>query len=138
MILAALGAAVPWFSQAASPAPFRVVVSPQNSATSVDRKFLADAFLKKVARWPDGEALRPVDLSAELPARARFSEDVIRRSVLAVRSYWQQQVFSGRDVPPPEMDTDDEVLRYVLRFPGAVGYVSGAADVERVKVVTVK
>jgi ABC-type phosphate transport system substrate-binding protein len=124
--------------EAASPPLFRLIVNPQNGATAVDRKFVADVFLKKTTRWPDGESAHPVDLTAEAPARAQFSEEVIRRSVSAVKSYWQQLVFSGRDVPPPELDRDDDVIRYVLRFPGGIGYVSGAANVDRVKVVAVR
>jgi ABC-type phosphate transport system substrate-binding protein len=139
VVLAVLGTAgLPLFSQAAAPLPYRVVVNPQNKTTSVDRKFVADIFLKKITRWPDGEVVHPVDLSPESPARARFSEEVLRRSVSAVKSYWQQLVFSGREVPPPELESDEEVLRYVLRFPGGIGYLSGAANVERVKVVTVR
>jgi len=131
----ALGASRPL---AASPPTYRLIVNPKNDATGVDRRFVADAFLKKITRWPDGESVHPVDLSAESLARARFSEEVIRRSVPAVKSYWQQLVFSGRDVPPPELDRDEDVIAYVLRFPGGIGYVSGAADVDRVKVVTIK
>lgn len=125
-------------ASSAPPPVYRVIVNPQNSATSVDRKFVADAFLKKVSRWPDGESVRPVDLTAESSTRAHFSDEVVRRSVPAVKSYWQQLVFSGRDVPPPELDRDEDVIRYVLRFPGGIGYVSGAANVDRVKVVTIK
>ncbi len=124
-------------SRPASP-PFRVIVNPQNQAASVDRRFLADAFLKKVSRWGDGEAVRPVDLGPDSAVRGRFSEDVLRRSVSAVKNYWQQLVFSGRDVPPPELDSDDQVVAYVLRFGGAVGYVSPAANVDRVKVLSLK
>jgi hypothetical protein len=58
--------------------------------------------------------------------------------VQAVKSYWQQVIFSGRGVPPPELESDEAVIRYVLRFPGAVGYVSGTADVRGVKVLAVR
>jgi hypothetical protein len=51
----------------------------------------------------------------------------LKRTVAAVRSYWQQRIFSGRDVPPPELDSDASVIAYVERTPGAVGYVSGDA-----------
>jgi ABC-type phosphate transport system substrate-binding protein len=117
---------------------YRLVAHPSNPTVSVDRRFLADAFLKKVTRWPTGERLRPVDLSAESLARKRFSDDVLNRSVPAVKSYWQQQIFSGRDVPPPELDSDEQVLQYVLKNPSALGYVSAAADVGQVKVLTLK
>jgi len=92
----------------------------------VDRKFLADAFLKKTTRWDDGELIRPVDQVPDSPVRRKFSEDVVKRSVAAVRSYWQQVIFTGRGVPPPEVGGDDEVVRYVLKYSGAVGYVSEA------------
>jgi hypothetical protein len=55
-----------------------------------------------------------------------------------VKSYWQQLIFSGRGVPPPELDTEEEVIRYVGRHPGALGYVSSYGEVGGVKVVIVK
>lgn len=125
-------------SVAASPVAYRVIVNPANPITTVDRKLLADIFLKKITRWDGGEAARPVDLRPDASPRQQFSDEVLRRSVGAVKSYWQQLVFSGRDVPPPEVDTDDQVIRYVLRFGGGVGYVSGAANLDRVKPVAVK
>ena len=125
-------------SRAASGPAFRVVASPGNPASAVDRRFLAEAFLKKTTRWADGSTIRPVDLNGESPVRQRFSEDVLGRSVLAVKNYWQQIVFSGRDLPPPELDTDDEVVRYVIKHDGAIGYVSGTANIERVKILTVR
>src|SRR5262245_3347801 len=68
---------------------FRLVVHPQRAGTELDRDFLADAFLKKVTRWPDGEPIRAVDLRFDAPARRSFCEQVLRRSLAAVRNYWQ-------------------------------------------------
>jgi ABC-type phosphate transport system substrate-binding protein len=138
MMLTLPGAAVVGADARPAPAGFQVIVNPANPAGSIDRKFLADAFLKKITRWPHEEAIRPVDLAPDSPVRRRFSDDVLKRSVAAIKSYWQQLVFSGRDVPPPELDTDEQVVKYVLRYPGAVGYVSGAANLENAKVLTVR
>lgn len=122
---------------APAPAPYRMIVHPKNPVFSVDRSFLADAFLRKIARWRHGEAIRPVDL-ADSPPRRKFTEDVLRRSVAAVRSYWQQQIFSGRGIPPPELDSDEAVVKYVLHNEGALGYVSGSADIGGAKVLAVR
>jgi ABC-type phosphate transport system substrate-binding protein len=126
-------AALVWFAvaggvsaQSAGPA-YRIIVHPSNQAASVTRRFLAEAFLKKTTRWPDGEAIRPVDLEPSSATRARFTEEVLARSVGAVKSYWQQLIFAGRDLPPPELESDAAVVRYVLRNSGAVGYISGDA-----------
>ncbi|HEX4620059.1 MAG TPA: hypothetical protein VH208_00705 [Myxococcaceae bacterium] len=117
---------------------FRLIVNPSNPATSADRQFLLDAFLKRVTRWDNGEAIHPVDLSGESLVRRRFSAEVLGRSVGAVQSYWQQALFSGRDVPPPELDSDEAVVQYVLRYRGAIGYVSDTADVKAVKILAVR
>src|SRR5438045_3323545 len=75
-----------------SPAAYKVIVNPQNPATQVERRFLLEAFLKKTTHWRHGEPIRPVDLAADSPARRRFSEDALNRSVAAVKSYWQQSI----------------------------------------------
>jgi ABC-type phosphate transport system substrate-binding protein len=117
---------------------FVVIVNAANPASSAERKFLSDAFLKKTTRWRGGETIRPVDQSADSGVRRRFSEDVLERSVTAVRSYWQQVIFSGRDVPPPELSGDGSVLEYVKNHAGAVGYVSGSAGTDGAKVLLVR
>jgi ABC-type phosphate transport system substrate-binding protein len=130
------GAAV--LAQPPPSAPYQVIVHPGNPASSASRRFLSDAFLKKITRWDGGTVIRPVDQNAESGVRRRFSEDVLKRSVNAVRSYWQQVIFSGRDVPPPELRDDAEVLEYVTKHEGAVGYVSGGASTTGVKVLSVR
>jgi hypothetical protein len=122
----------------AAPSAYRVIVNEASTLTALDRKFLTDAFLKKTTRWPGGELIRPVDLGTDSAVRRRFTEDVMRRSVAAVKSYWQSLIFSGRAVPPPELDSDEEVMRYVAKHAGAVGYVSGVGELTGVKVVAVK
>jgi len=124
-------------SRASSPA-FRVIVNPANASPALDRRFLTEVFLKRNTRWPTGELIRPVDQGTDSSVRRRFSEDVLNRSVAAVKSYWQQMIFSGRAIPPPELDSDEEVIRYVAKFPGAVGYISGTGELAGVKAVALR
>jgi ABC-type phosphate transport system substrate-binding protein len=114
---------------------FRVIVHPSNPATAVRRQFLEDAFLKKVTRWPGDGPIKPVDIGPRSAARTAFSKAVLRRSTAAIRSYWQQLIFAGRDVPPPELASDAEIVEYVLQRPGGLGYVSASADVGAAKLV---
>lgn len=121
------------------PAPgLRVIVNAENSVTAIDRKFLSDVFLKRVTQWGHLVTIRPVDQRPDAPARRQFSEEILKRSVPAVKTYWQQAVFSGRDVPPPELDSEEEVVRFVLRNPGAIGYVASGIDIGTARVLPVK
>ena len=125
-------------ARADAPPPFVVIVHPQNPYTSLDRGFLTDAFLKKVTRWPNGDVIKPVDLGGDSPVREKFSNEVLKRSVSAVKSYWQQIIFSGRDVPPPELASEDEVVKYVLGHPTAIGYVGGATRLGDARPITIR
>jgi ABC-type phosphate transport system substrate-binding protein len=118
-------------------APYRVIVNPQNTLVRINRTFLQDAFLKKKRHWPNDKVIHPVDLVASSRVRSNFSEGVLKRSVAAVKAYWQQRIFAGRDTPPPEFDSDEKIVAYVLKYEGAVGYVSGTADVLGARIVSV-
>jgi ABC-type phosphate transport system substrate-binding protein len=121
------------------PAPsYRIVVNPSNPTSTVERRFLEDVFLKKIKHWPSGEAIRAVDLEPSSPVRRRFTEEVLRLQLGAVRAYWQQRIFAGRDVPPPELDTDQDIILFVMKHAGAVGYVSTSAPASGLKVVSIK
>lgn len=117
---------------------FRVIVKDSHKAISLSRKFVADVFLKKTTRWGDGSAIRPVDQRSRSAVRRRFSSRILSRSVAAVRTYWTRLVFTGRGVPPPELNGDEAVIRYVRKHPGAIGYVSSKAELDGVKAVAIR
>lgn len=129
---AGLGTLEPLMAQV----PYRVVVNERNPIESVHREFLARAFLRKTREWPDGSLIRPVDLRASSPERQAFSAAVLLRSVGAVRRYWQQAIFSGIKVPPPELVSSEDALLYVQRYRGAVAYISTGIEPTGVKVIS--
>jgi len=117
---------------------FVVVVNDQNASAAMSRTVVSRFFLKKAARWENGAAVLPVDLPANSPIRDAFSREVLSKSVSSIKAYWQQQIFSGRDVPPPEKGDDAAVLEFVQSNPNAIAYVSAAATLPRgVKELTV-
>jgi hypothetical protein len=135
LALAALSAV----SLAEPPVPiYRIIVNPSNPVTVLDRRFIEDAFLKRIKTWSSGQVIHPVDLGPRSPVRARWTDDMFRRPLEALRAYWQQRIFSGRDLPPPELDSDADVIRYVVKHDGAIGYVSGSAALGAAKPVSLR
>ena len=110
-------------------AGYTVVVSAANPVATLTRDQASKLFLKKAPTWSDGREVAPVDQPEGSAVREAFTKAVLHKSVPAVKSYWQQQIFSGRGVPPTERPTDDEVLSYVRGNPAAIGYVSSSAAV---------
>jgi ABC-type phosphate transport system substrate-binding protein len=108
-----------------------VIVNAANPASGLSREEVARLFLKREKAWPDRKAVTVIDLAQGQAARNAFSLAVLKKPVSAVRAYWQQQIFSGRDTPPVEKGTEADVLEAVRSTPGAIGYVSGGVPLGR-------
>jgi ABC-type phosphate transport system substrate-binding protein len=119
---------------------FVVIVNTSVPGQSVRRADLAAVFLKKALRWGDGSPATPVDQSGSSAVRREFSDAVLKMPVSTVVQYWQKQLLSspGQLRLTVVKESDDEVLAYVARTSGAVGYVSlGTTLPDRVKVVSI-
>lgn len=117
----------------------QVVIHASNPTTTMNHTDLSRVFLKKVTVWKNGERILPVDLAPRSAIRERFSRTIHHRSVRAIQAFWQKQLYSGREVPPPELESDADVLSYLRRHPNAIGYVSATtslgSDLRRVVTV---
>ncbi|MDB4885415.1 MAG: hypothetical protein JWN79_853 [Gemmatimonadetes bacterium] len=117
-----------------------VVVNPRNPVVRLSHLQISKIFLGKLQAWDFNGTLQPVspvDLRTDSPLRAVFSQNVLRKSVSETAAYWRQELYAGRNVPPPEQSETDalETVRTVI---GAIAYVSDKADLKGVKVVTVQ
>jgi ABC-type phosphate transport system substrate-binding protein len=115
---------------------FKVIVNVDNSTTSLSPKELSDIFLKKHLKWKNNENIIPVDMSSRSAVREDFSNDIHGKTISAIKSYWQQFVFAGKGTPPIEKNSDIDVVEFVKKNSGAIGYVSLNSDVSGVKVVS--
>ena len=115
---------------------FLVVVHAANAVAELPCPVVEKIFLKKLKQWGDESPISPVDQARESPVREHFTEMVHEKSVGTIQRFWQRIIFAGRDLPPPEVAGDSEVMSFVADQPGGVGYVSSGAVVDpRVRVV---
>jgi ABC-type phosphate transport system substrate-binding protein len=117
---------------------FSIVVHPDNQITSVGRAELSNIFLGRLRTWSDGTPALPVNQTPDRTARERFTRRVHGRSVVTIEVYWKRMIFSGRGVPPDELENDQRVLEYVRTHPGAVGYVGAATEPAGVRLLTIE
>jgi ABC-type phosphate transport system substrate-binding protein len=105
----------------------KVIANASNATTQLSKKQVSDIFLKKVSHWSNKSLIVPYDLKYDDPSRTLFSKVIHGRSPSFIKSYWQQKIFGGYELPPLEKDVP-ELLRAVGAESGAIGYVP--ADVE--------
>ncbi len=117
---------------------YQVVVHSANPTDILTKEQLGKMFLKKLLKWDTGTPIVPVDQAPSSAVRASFNKVVHAKPASAIASYWQQQIFAGRDVPPAEKAGDAAVLAFVKANPGAIGYVSAGAATDGAKVLSIR
>jgi ABC-type phosphate transport system substrate-binding protein len=115
---------------------YKVIVNSSNPLVSISRDNVSRIFLKKATKFPNGRGAFPVDLPVNSSTREGFSKDVHGKPSSAVDAYWQQLIFSGRDVPPAQK-SESGALDFVRSNENGIGYVSAGADTAGVKVISV-
>jgi len=116
---------------------FVVIVNPANPVTAMSKLQVADLVLKRMPKWKTGQEAQPVDYG-DAAVREDFSKAVLGKSTSAVKAYWQQQLFAGKLVPPPEMAGERDVVAFVKSNPNAIGYVSKGAAADGVKIIALQ
>ena len=115
---------------------YKIVVNPSNPATSMSKDEVARIFLKKSTKFSDGRSASPVDLAVNSSIRENFSKSVLGKPASAVDAYWQQQIFSGRDIPPPQK-SENAAISFVRSNENGIAYISSGADTAGLKVINV-
>lgn len=116
---------------------FYVIVNSANPVSSMEAKEVSKLFLKKTKGWPNGQSVLPVDQPESSAVREAFSKEIHGKTISSLEAYWQQQIFSGRNIPPLEKENDGEVVAYVKANLNAVGYLSSRPSEPGVKILKV-
>ncbi len=115
------------------------IVVAKDAAKSLLRARFDHRTLKRIYRrqqllWPNGQRAMPLNLSADNPLRHAFTRTLFHRSMEEMASYWNEAYFDGLS-PPHVVDSQEAVIRFVTRYPGAIGYVASCKADDRVKVL---
>jgi len=117
-------------------ANIQVVANPSVKSANVSSEDLKNVFLGTKKSLPDGSNVEPV-LAESGPAHEAFLKDVLGKSDQALRNYFKTLVFTGKGSMPKSFASDAEILKYVAKTPGAIGYVAAGSDAAGVKKLTV-
>jgi ABC-type phosphate transport system substrate-binding protein len=111
------------------------VVSAESSITRLSTGQLADIFLGKVSRFPDGSLAVPVDLSDGSAERDQFYAKVTGKTPAQIKAYWSKIIFTGRGQPPKAVQNDSDMKKYVAANIDAIGYIDSTMVDNSVRVL---
>ena len=99
------------------------VVSAKSAVTALSANQVADIFLGRSTRFPDGTHAVPIDQNEDSPVRDRFYAQFTGKSAAQVKAHWSKIIFTGRGQPPRQVESGREMKRAVADNPNAIGYI---------------
>jgi hypothetical protein len=118
-------------------AELKVIANSSVGASSVSADELRSVFLVTKTSLSDGSHVEPV-LEKAGPVHEAFVKTFLGKTDAALQTYYRSLVFTGKASMPKALGADAEVVAYVAKTKGAIGYVSASASTGGVKVLEVK
>src|SRR5512140_1232392 len=115
----------------------KVIANPSVKASSVSADDLKGVFLQEKTSLSDGSHVEPV-LEKGGAAHEAFLKEYLGKSDDALQRYYRSLVFTGKGSMPKTVTSDTEVITYVAKTKGAIGYVTSGASADGVKTMDVK
>lgn len=117
-------------------ADIRVIANPSIKVSEVSSEDLKAVFLETRTTLPDGSHVEPVLLKSGSVHEA-FARRYIGKSAPGLEIYYRSLVFTGKALMPKTLISEQQVVEYVARTKGAVGYVSTSANLSGVRTIQV-
>ena len=118
-------------------AEIAVVMSAKTARVTLTQDQVADIFLGRRHRLPNGDRITPVDQAEGEALRHAFYLKLVDKSPSQVKAHWSKLIFTGRGRPPKEVSDSEAVKRAVSAGQGRIGYIDSDALDASVKVVLI-
>jgi len=114
-----------------------VIVNKEVPAESLSADELKLIYLGKKTFWSNNKKIE-LSVHQEGTVHEKFLKKYLGKTPEQFRNYWNKILYTGKGIPPTPFKTGKEVVEYVEKTEGAVGYVSAGTAREGVKTVSIK
>lgn len=113
----------------------KVIANPSVKVESLSARELKSLYLGEKSSI-NGTHVEPV-IERRGPAHEAFLRDYLGQTDDQLQKYYEALVFTGRGSMPKTVSSDAEVVAYVAKTRGAIGYVGTGASVEGVRTLAI-
>jgi ABC-type phosphate transport system substrate-binding protein len=99
------------------------VVSTNSAVMTLSRSEIADIFLGKRARYPDGRPAVPLDQAEGSAERTAFYAHFAAKTPVEMKMHWSKLIFTGRGRPPRQVGDVIALKAALAQQPNAIGYI---------------
>ncbi|MFI5101878.1 MAG: hypothetical protein ACHP9V_00760 [Terriglobales bacterium] len=115
----------------------KIIANSSIKSDTISVDDLKGVFLEEKNSLSDGSRVEPV-LEKGGPAHEAFVKEYLGKNDSALQTYYRSLVFTGKGSMPKAVGSDADVVSYVAKTKGAIGYISSGANAEGVKTLEVK
>jgi hypothetical protein len=115
----------------------KVIANLSVKADSISADELKSVFLEESDSLRDGSHVEPVLIKSGAANQA-FAGQYLGKTDSALQTYYRSLVFTGKGSMPKMLGSDAEVVAYVAKTKGAIGYVSDNTSADGVKTLAVR
>lgn len=100
-----------------------VVVNANTSVDKLNRSQVINIFMGRSHFLGEESNVIPLDIRSDKQTKALFYEQLIKRSLSEVQSYWARLMFSGDATPPKQITSYTEIRKMLRDYKGAIAYL---------------
>jgi TonB family protein len=115
----------------------KLIANSSVKADTISPSEIRRVFLEENNSLRDGTHVEPV-LEKDGAAHQAFLREYLGRTDDDLQTYYRALAFTGRGSMPKQLGSDAEVVAYVAKTRGAIGYVSAETSAEGVKTLAIE
>jgi len=111
-----------------------VVVAKNSSINHLTSQDIANIFLARTTRFPNGEKAIPLELKSS-KIRDDFYQKISGKTARQLNAYWTTLIFTGKGKPAKGYPTPDDLLSKFNSNIGTIAYLSDTLVTDQMKIV---
>ena len=111
-----------------------VVVSKDSITKELNSKQIANIFLSRTNRFPNGEKSTPIELKAG-GIRSNFYKRISGKNPNQLAAYWTTLIFTGKGRPPKSYNDINDLIERIKIDPRTIAYLNVDQVTDAMKIV---
>ncbi len=115
-----------------------IIISNKNiPETLLNKEDIKDIYLGKKISWSNNESIYLGEIE-DVELRQIFTREYLDKTFTQYINHWRQLVFTGKGNPPYSFKTEADLIQWISKTNGAIGYISSMRSLYELKVTNVK
>jgi len=114
-----------------------IIVSEKNPLTTVSVADIKRIYKMKRRVWPNGVPVRAANMAESHHLRNDFSQQILKKRTAQMEVFYLKMALTGRGQPPYIASSNDEMIAFVRRHDGAIGYIDQPIQSPGIKILNI-